>query len=38
MMMRGVEKQHSDMRTSAMLGLMRDNSATRNEFLQLLKI
>jgi len=37
MMMRGVKKQHSDMRTSAMLGLFRDNAATRNEFLQLLK-
>jgi GTP cyclohydrolase I len=37
MMMRGVEKQNSVMKTSAMLGLFRKNEATRNEFLQLIK-
>lgn len=37
MMMRGVEKQNSKMQTSAMLGTFRSNSATRNEFLSLLK-
>ncbi|MAZ86726.1 MAG: GTP cyclohydrolase I FolE [Cellvibrionaceae bacterium] len=37
MMMRGVEKQNSSMKTSAMLGVFRDNPATRNEFLSLLK-
>jgi GTP cyclohydrolase I len=37
MMMRGVEKQNSNMITSAMLGSFRDCSATRNEFLQLLQ-
>ena len=36
MMMRGVEKQNSSMKTSAMLGLFRDNQATRTEFLALL--
>ena len=36
MMMRGVEKQNSSMKTSAMLGLFRSNQATRNEFLALL--
>ncbi len=36
MMMRGVEKQNSVMRTSAMLGSFRDNQATRNEFLSLI--
>lgn len=35
MMMRGVEKQHSKMVTSAMLGSFHDSSATRNEFLHL---
>ena len=35
MMMRGVEKQHSKMVTSAMLGSFHDSAATRNEFLQL---
>jgi GTP cyclohydrolase I len=38
MMMRGVEKQNSKMMTSAMLGVFRDNPATRNEFLSLLSI
>ena len=38
MMMRGVEKQNSSMRTSAMLGEFRGNPATRNEFLSLLGI
>ena len=37
MMMRGVEKQNSRMITSAMLGSFHDCSATRNEFLQLIK-
>ena len=38
MMMRGVQKQNSKMQTSSMLGAFRDNAATRNEFLSLLKI
>ena len=37
MMMRGVEKQNSSMKTSAMLGCFRNNSATRAEFLSLLR-
>ncbi|MCO1335550.1 GTP cyclohydrolase I FolE [Microbulbifer sp. OS29] len=37
MMMRGVEKQNSVMKTSAMLGTFRSNQATRNEFLSLLR-
>lgn len=37
MMMRGVEKQNSSMKTSTMLGNFRDNPATRAEFLSLLK-
>ena len=37
MMMRGVEKQNSIMKTSAMLGCFRDQQSTRNEFLFLLK-
>ena len=36
MMMRGVEKQHSTMKTSAMLGVFRSSQATRSEFLALL--
>lgn len=36
MMMRGVEKQNSEMSTSIMLGAFRDSQATRNEFLQLI--
>ncbi len=36
MMMRGVEKQNSLMKTSAMLGNFRSNVATRTEFLSLL--
>ena len=36
MMMRGVEKQNSKMKTSAMLGAFRENAATRAEFLNLL--
>jgi GTP cyclohydrolase IA len=36
MMMRGVEKQHSDAITSAMLGAFRDNKETRNEVLSLI--
>ena len=35
MMMRGVEKQHSVMKTSVVLGLMKSSAATRMEFLQL---
>ncbi|RYZ99949.1 MAG: GTP cyclohydrolase I FolE, partial [Moraxellaceae bacterium] len=35
MMMRGVEKQNSSMKTSAMLGGFRSNQATRMEFLSL---
>ncbi|MBI2969655.1 MAG: GTP cyclohydrolase I FolE [Gammaproteobacteria bacterium] len=37
MMMRGVEKQNSMMKTSAMLGAFRNIPATRAEFLSLLK-
>ncbi|MGJ8687202.1 MAG: GTP cyclohydrolase I, partial [Spongiibacteraceae bacterium] len=36
MMMRGVEKQNSVMRTSAMLGEFKNNQATRSEFLSLI--
>ncbi len=36
MMMRGVEKQNSSMRTSAMLGAFRENASTRAEFLSLI--
>ncbi len=36
MMMRGVEKQNSMMRTSVMLGQLRENPTTRQEFLKLL--
>jgi len=35
MMMRGVEKQHSETVTSTMLGVFRKNKETRNEFLSL---
>lgn len=35
MMMRGVEKQNSAMKTSMMLGSFRDDSRTRSEFLSL---
>ena len=35
MMMRGVEKQNSTMLTSSVLGVFRDNLATRDEFLSL---
>ena len=34
MTMRGVEKQHSSMITSVMLGIFRSNSSTRAEFMQ----
>ncbi len=37
MMMRGVEKQHSDTVTSAMLGSFRTDKETRNEFLSLIR-
>lgn len=36
MMMRGVEKQNSVMKTSAMLGAFRNNQATRAEFMSLI--
>ena len=36
MMMRGVEKQNSIMKTSVMLGSFRDQPATRTEFLSLI--
>ncbi len=35
MMMRGVQKQNSIMKTSSMLGTFRSNQSTRNEFLSL---
>lgn len=38
MMMRGVEKQNSNMLTSSMLGLFRESQATRNEFLHLIRM
>lgn len=37
MMMRGVQKQHSEMVTSVMLGTLRHQSKTRAEFLQLIR-
>jgi GTP cyclohydrolase I len=37
MMMRGVEKQNSSMVTSAMRGVFRSNTDTRNEFLALIR-
>jgi len=37
MMMRGVQKQNSMMKTSVMLGAFRKNVSTRMEFLELLK-
>jgi GTP cyclohydrolase I len=38
MMMRGVEKQNSVMVTSAMRGVFRTNTDTRNEFLSLIRL
>ena len=38
MMMRGVEKQNSSMKTSAMLGTFRSEQKTRDEFLSLLQM
>jgi GTP cyclohydrolase I len=38
MMMRGVEKQNSLMKTSAMLGTFRTEQKTRDEFLSLLQL
>lgn len=38
MMMRGVEKQNSLMKTSAMLGSFRSDQKTRDEFLSLLQL
>jgi GTP cyclohydrolase IA len=37
MMMRGVEKQNSVMKTSCMLGVFRSDNSTRNEFLSLIQ-
>lgn len=37
MVMRGVEKQHSQAVTSAMLGAFRENKQTRDEFLSLIR-
>jgi GTP cyclohydrolase IA len=37
MMMRGVEKQNSLMKTSCLLGVFKDDARTRSEFLSLLK-
>lgn len=37
MMMRGVEKQHSQMKTSVLLGLFKTNPSTRMEFLELIR-
>ena len=37
MMMRGVEKQNSKMKSSAMFGAFQDNASTRAEFLDLLR-
>ncbi|HVE44332.1 MAG TPA: GTP cyclohydrolase I FolE [Gammaproteobacteria bacterium] len=37
MMMRGVEKQHSVMSTSMMLGLLREDPRTRSEFFSLIQ-
>jgi GTP cyclohydrolase I len=38
MMMRGVEKQNSSMKTSMMLGSFREDNRTRSEFLSLLSM
>ena len=38
MQMRGVEKQHGQAVTSAMLGAFRENTRTRMEFLELVKV
>jgi GTP cyclohydrolase I len=37
MMMRGVEKQNSTMKTSCMLGIFRSHISTRSEFLSLIR-
>ncbi|PJZ54367.1 GTP cyclohydrolase I FolE [Leptospira adleri] len=37
MMMRGVEKQNSELFTSCMLGAFKDNMVTRSEFLDLIR-
>lgn len=38
MMMRGVQKQNSMMRTSVMMGTFRENQATRQEFMRLVEM
>ena len=38
MMMRGVEKQNSVMKTSCLLGVFKDDARTRSEFLSLLSL
>ena len=37
MMMRGVEKQNSSMKTSCLLGSFKDDARTRSEFFSLLR-
>ena len=37
MMMRGVEKQNSSMKSSVMLGSFRESTDTRREFLSLIR-
>ena len=37
MMMRGVEKQNSVLKTSCLLGVFKEDARTRSEFLSLLK-
>jgi GTP cyclohydrolase I len=37
MMSRGVEKQHSSMVTSCVLGAFREDRGTRQEFMELLR-
>jgi GTP cyclohydrolase I len=37
MMMRGVQKQNANMKTSVLLGKLREDARTRAEFLTLIK-